>query len=62
MTTPAVTVARLAKKARDAKAERDKAIRAMHAAGASLRVIAEAAGLNHNTIAKIVKGEEVPDG
>jgi lambda repressor-like predicted transcriptional regulator len=52
----------LAKKARDAKAERDKAIRAMHAAGASLRVIAEAAGLNHNTIAKIVKGEEVPDG
>jgi len=60
--TPAQTVARLSAKAREAKANRDKAIREMHATGASLRVIAEAAGLNHNTIAKIVKGEEVPDG
>jgi hypothetical protein len=47
-----------ADKARQARVERDKAIRAMHAEGASLRAIAAVAKMGHNSIAKIVKGDE----
>lgn len=44
-----------AKKARYYTHLRDAAIHAMHAEGASLRQIGEAAGLSHTAIAKIVK-------
>lgn len=43
-----------AEKERRARSLRDQSIRAAHAAGHSLREIAEAAGLSHSAIAKIV--------
>lgn len=52
------TLASWAKKAREATARRDEAIRQMHAEGASLRAIGEAAGLSHTAVAKILaRGE-----
>ena len=50
-----------ADKARQARVQRDMAIRTMHAEGASVRVIAAVAKMGHNSIAEIVKGEEVSD-
>jgi len=47
-------VASWARKAREATARRDAEIRRMRAEGASLRAIAEAAGLTHTAIAKII--------
>lgn len=47
-------VASWARKAREATARRDKAIRAMRAEGASLRAIADAASLSHTAVAKIL--------
>lgn len=47
-------VARWAQKARRAVAARDEAIVAYRATGASLRDVAEAAGLSHTAVAKIV--------
>lgn len=52
--TTAQEVASQSRKARDATLARDKAIRQMHAEGATLRAIAEAAGLTHTAIAKIL--------
>lgn len=43
-----------ARKAREAVARRDQLIRQMRAEGATFRAIAEAAGLTHTAIAKIV--------
>lgn len=43
-----------AKKAREAAVRRDAAIRDMRAEGATLRAIAEAAGLSHTAVARIV--------
>lgn len=48
-------VAVLAERARRALAERDAAVRELHEAGASLRVIARATGLSPAGIARIVK-------
>lgn len=48
-------VASWAKKAREATAKRDAAIRQMRDEGSSLRSIAEAAGLTHTAVAKILK-------
>ena len=48
-------VERLAAKAREATARRDEAIRAMVAQGASLREVAQAAGLSHTGVAKIAQ-------
>lgn len=53
-TTSAAKVQSWAWKAQRATAERDAAIRAMRDEGASLRTIAEAAGLTHTAIAKIL--------
>lgn len=47
-------VASWSRKAREATLRRDEAIRAMRAEGATLRAIAEAAGLTHTAIAKIL--------
>lgn len=47
-------VASWAKRARDATVQRDRAIQQMRAEGASLRTIAEAAGLTHTAVAKIL--------
>lgn len=47
-------VASWAKKAREATAQRDAAIRRMRDEGSTLRAIAEAAGLNHQTVANIL--------
>lgn len=47
-------VAWWAEEARAALANRDEAIRDWRSEGASLRTIAEAAGLTHSAIAKIV--------
>lgn len=47
-------VASWARKAREATARRDQAIRRMRDQGASLRAIAEAASLSHTAIAKIL--------
>lgn len=47
-------VASWSRKAREATLHRDEAIRAMRAEGATLRAIAEAAGLTHTAIAKIL--------
>lgn len=52
---------RLARKARDATTERDQAIVEEHAAGASLRAIAEATGLSHMGVSKIVRRAEEPE-
>jgi DNA invertase Pin-like site-specific DNA recombinase len=46
-----------AKKAREATARRDQEIREMHAGGATLRAIGEAAGLSHTAIKKILDRE-----
>lgn len=54
MTTAAQDVALWARKARDATDRRNDAIRRMHAEGASLRAIGEAAGLSHMAIKKIL--------
>lgn len=43
-----------ARKAREATLRRDELIRQMKTEGASLRTIAEAAGLTHTAIAKIL--------
>jgi len=43
-----------AKKAREATARRDDLIRQMRAEGSTLRSIAEAAGLTHTAVAKIL--------
>lgn len=43
-----------ANKAREATVQRDQAIERMRAEGASLRTIAEAAGLTHTAVAKIL--------
>jgi predicted HTH domain antitoxin len=62
MVTPAERlVARWASQARYAKAQRDVAIRALRAEGASLRKIAEIAEMGHNSIAAILD-KEVTDG
>lgn len=47
-------VALWARKAREATAQRDVAIKAMRDEGASLRAIAEAASLSHTAVAKIL--------
>lgn len=47
-------VASWAKKAREATVQRDQAIRRMRDEGSTLRSIAEAAGLTHTAVAKIV--------
>lgn len=52
-------VASLAKQGREAIAGRDAAIRAMRYEGASLRTIADAAGLTHTAIAKILSRASV---
>lgn len=52
--TTADEVASWAKKAREAKVQRDQAIRRMKTEGASLRTIAEAAGITHSAVAKII--------
>lgn len=52
--TAAAEVRRWATKAREATQRRDEAIRQASAEGASLRTIAEAAGLSHTAIAKIL--------
>ena len=44
-----------ARKAREATARRDELIRQMRGEGATLRAIAEAAGLTHSAIALILK-------
>lgn len=48
-------VASWAQRVREATAMRDKAIRQMHAEGATLRAIGEAAGMSHSAIAKILR-------
>jgi hypothetical protein len=52
--SPAVQVALWARKAREATARRDEAIRAMRDTGVPLRAIGDAAGLSHSAIAKIL--------
>lgn len=47
-------VASWSRKAREATLRRDQEIRRMRAEGATLRAIAEAAGLTHTAIAKIL--------
>lgn len=47
-------VASWARKAREATMERDQAIHRMRDDGSTLRAIAEAAGLTHTAIAKIL--------
>lgn len=47
-------VASWARKAREATLRRDEAIHRMHAEGATLRAIGEAAGLSHTAIKKIL--------
>jgi hypothetical protein len=46
-----------AKRLRDAQEARDRAIRAAHRAGGSLRVIADAAGVAHQTVQNIIDRE-----
>lgn len=55
MTVLARRVAEWAKKAKAATTQRDEAIRAMRADGASLREIAAAAGLSHEAINRICR-------
>jgi hypothetical protein len=52
--TTAQQLAFQAKKAREATARRDELIHQMRAEGSTLRAIAEAAGLTHTAVAKIV--------
>jgi transposase-like protein len=52
--TTAEEVSSWAKKAREARVQRDQAIRRMSREGASLRTIAEAAGITHSAVAKIL--------
>lgn len=47
-------VASWAKKAREATARRDEEIRKMRTDGATLRAIADSAGLTHSAIARIL--------
>jgi DNA invertase Pin-like site-specific DNA recombinase len=54
MPSTAKDLASWAKRAREATARRDELIRQMRADGASLRAIAEVAGLSHMAISKIV--------
>lgn len=42
-----------------ARSRRDELIRAMHEEGASLRTIAEAAGVSHQTVANIVRATDL---
>lgn len=49
-----------ARKAREATARRDALIRQMRAEGASLREIAQAAGLTHTGIARILARQNPP--
>lgn len=51
-------VASWARRAREATTQRDDAIRRMHADGATLRAIGEAAGLSHTAIKKILTRDE----
>jgi hypothetical protein len=53
------TVAHLAKCARSVTEQRDQAIAEAVASGASLRVVAEAAGMSHGGIARVVKRTRV---
>lgn len=53
--TTAQQLAAQAKRARDATIQRDSLILQMRTEGASLRVIAEAAGLTHPAIVKIIR-------
>jgi hypothetical protein len=55
-------VASWSRKAREATLRRDEAIRAMRAEGATLRAIAESAGLTHTAIAKILSREADASG
>lgn len=52
--TTAQMLASQAKKAREAIARRDELIRQMRAEGATLRAIAETAGMNHQTVANVL--------
>lgn len=52
--TTARQLASQARKAREATARRDLLIRQLRAEGATLRAIAEAAGMSHTAVAKIV--------
>jgi DNA invertase Pin-like site-specific DNA recombinase len=54
-TSQRINVHSWAKKAREATAARDEAIRQMRAEGATLREIAAAAGLTHTAIARIIE-------
>ena len=54
VTDTAKAIASWAKKAREATARRDDAIRRMRGEGASLRDIAQVAELSHTAIAKIL--------
>lgn len=51
----ATTLTRHGTNARKATELRNQAIRDAHAAGMSLRAIADAVGLSHSAVAKIVK-------
>lgn len=53
-------VASWAKKAREATERRNLEIHKMRLEGATLRAIAEAAGLTHTAIAKILKERDFP--
>ncbi len=52
--TTAQELARWAKKAREATERRDELIGQMRAEGEALRTIADAAGLSHTAIAKVL--------
>jgi lambda repressor-like predicted transcriptional regulator len=54
MAPTGVELQRWSKKAREATERRDTLIRQMRAEGSTLRSIAEAAGLSHTAIVKIV--------
>jgi hypothetical protein len=61
MTTKHTALGRIARRYRTAEerlavlaAEREQAIREAHAAGASMRAIAEQAGLSHQRVAQII--------
>ena len=52
--TTAQQLASQSKRAREATARRDELIRLMRAEGATLRAIADAAGITHTAVAKIL--------